>query len=49
MEGFSKENVAKLSHISPDAVPRSAERVRTQVLREIKRQPAKVPQEEKVS
>jgi RNA polymerase sigma factor (sigma-70 family) len=49
LEGFSKEVVAQISHVSPDEVPRSAERVRAHVLREIRKQPAGVPQQEKAS
>jgi DNA-directed RNA polymerase specialized sigma24 family protein len=49
LEGFSKEVVAQISHVSPDEVPRIAERVRAHVLREIRKQPAGVPQQEKAS
>jgi RNA polymerase sigma factor (sigma-70 family) len=49
VEGFSKEDVAQISHVCPDEVPRIAERVRTQVLHEIRKQPAEVPQQEKAS
>lgn len=48
LEGFSKEDVARISHVSPDEVPRIAERVRAQLLHEI-RKPAGRPQQEKVS
>jgi len=37
--GFSKEAVAKIYHIPPDEVPRMADKVKAQVLREIKTEP----------
>jgi RNA polymerase sigma factor (sigma-70 family) len=49
VEGFSKEDVAQISHVSPDEVPCIAERVRAHVLREIRKQPAGVPQQKKAS
>jgi len=39
IEGFSKEAVAKIYHIPPDEVPRMADKVKAQVLREIKTEP----------
>ena len=36
VEGFPKEAVARICKISPNEVPSTAERVREQVLREIK-------------
>jgi RNA polymerase sigma factor (sigma-70 family) len=49
LEGFSKEDVAQISRVSPDEVPRIAERVREHVLREIKKPPARLPRQEKAS
>jgi RNA polymerase sigma factor (sigma-70 family) len=49
LERFSKEEIARIAHVSPDEVPRISERVREHVLCEIKKPPAKLPRQEKAS